>query len=212
MLICVCEGHTGLALWEAASLGLRWRVLVPMGVRRHLTSTPTRIPKPRQAAAPTPPTLSQPPLPLSFAPPPFSSPSSVPVPPYPFTPTGASRSNFFPHGGKGGINVLEASMDQLNMTLPPWAIRAGARREIYFDPSQVRSVEGGREGGRTGEGGPGRAREGQGQLECLVARCTWCRNPLSISHATPTLCPVTAAPAADHRRHRHVRRPVPRPQ
>ncbi|KAG2446591.1 hypothetical protein HYH02_008576 [Chlamydomonas schloesseri] len=56
---------------------------------------------------------------------------------------GASRSSFFPSdgahgpGGKGGINVLEASMDQLNMTLPPWAIRAGARRDIYFDPAQT---------------------------------------------------------------------------
>ncbi|EFJ49706.1 phosphofructokinase family protein [Volvox carteri f. nagariensis] len=38
---------------------------------------------------------------------------------------------------KSSVNVLEASMDQLNMTLPPWAIRAGARKEIFFDPQQV---------------------------------------------------------------------------
>lgn len=33
--------------------------------------------------------------------------------------------------------LIEASMEQLGMTLPPWAIRAGARKEIFFDPSQA---------------------------------------------------------------------------
>jgi hypothetical protein len=32
---------------------------------------------------------------------------------------------------------IEASMDQIGMALPPWAIRAGGRKEIYFNPSQV---------------------------------------------------------------------------
>eukprot|EP00798_Chlamydomonas_sp_ICE-L_P021507 gene21507-28490_t len=34
-------------------------------------------------------------------------------------------------------NVLQASLDQLDKPLPPWAIRAGARETIYFDPTQV---------------------------------------------------------------------------
>ncbi|GFR51324.1 hypothetical protein Agub_g13689 [Astrephomene gubernaculifera] len=60
---------------------------------------------------------------------------------------GASRAYFEPrvnggagaggNSGAGGVSVLEASMDQLNMTLPPWAMRAGARKEIFFDPTQV---------------------------------------------------------------------------
>eukprot|EP00197_Chlamydomonas_leiostraca_P002149 CAMPEP_0202858042 /NCGR_PEP_ID=MMETSP1391-20130828/732_1 /ASSEMBLY_ACC=CAM_ASM_000867 /TAXON_ID=1034604 /ORGANISM="Chlamydomonas leiostraca, Strain SAG 11-49" /LENGTH=533 /DNA_ID=CAMNT_0049536911 /DNA_START=71 /DNA_END=1672 /DNA_ORIENTATION=+ len=33
--------------------------------------------------------------------------------------------------------VMEASMEQLSIPLPPWAVRAGARSTIYFDPSQV---------------------------------------------------------------------------
>lgn len=33
--------------------------------------------------------------------------------------------------------LIEASMEQLGMTLPPWAVRAGARKEIFFDPSQA---------------------------------------------------------------------------
>ncbi|GLC45531.1 hypothetical protein PLESTB_001203600 [Pleodorina starrii] len=49
---------------------------------------------------------------------------------------GASRT-FNEAQATGGVNVLEASMDQLNMTLPPWAIRAGARKDIFFDPQQV---------------------------------------------------------------------------
>ncbi len=35
------------------------------------------------------------------------------------------------------MNVAELSMDQLSMPLPPWALRAGARRDIYFDPQQA---------------------------------------------------------------------------
>lgn len=35
-------------------------------------------------------------------------------------------------------HLVEASMDQLGMALPAWAIRAGARRVVFFDPSQVR--------------------------------------------------------------------------
>ena len=33
--------------------------------------------------------------------------------------------------------LVDSSLDQLETTLPPWAIRAGARQTIYFDPSQV---------------------------------------------------------------------------
>mmetsp|Transcript_34610 Transcript_34610/g.76908 ORF Transcript_34610/g.76908 Transcript_34610/m.76908 type:complete len:538 (-) Transcript_34610:484-2097(-) len=36
-----------------------------------------------------------------------------------------------------GSALVEASMEQLSIPLPPWAIRAGARKTIYFDPSQV---------------------------------------------------------------------------
>lgn len=32
-------------------------------------------------------------------------------------------------------NAMDA--DNLGTTLPPWAIRAGARQTIYFDPTQV---------------------------------------------------------------------------
>lgn len=32
---------------------------------------------------------------------------------------------------------MEASMEQLSIPLPPWAVRAGARSTIYHDPSQV---------------------------------------------------------------------------
>lgn len=28
-------------------------------------------------------------------------------------------------------------MEQLTIPLPPWAVRAGARQTIYFDPAQV---------------------------------------------------------------------------
>ncbi len=51
-------------------------------------------------------------------------------------PSGASRASF-EHLTRGNMNVIEASMDQLNMALPSWAIRAGARKDIYFDPQQV---------------------------------------------------------------------------
>jgi len=34
-------------------------------------------------------------------------------------------------------NLIEASMEQVGMSLPPWAVRAGARKQIYFDPQQV---------------------------------------------------------------------------
>nr|QKY14905.1 6-phosphofructokinase 5 (PFK5) [Polytomella parva] len=34
-------------------------------------------------------------------------------------------------------NVLEVSLEQISVSLPPWAIRAGARQTIYYDPSQV---------------------------------------------------------------------------
>lgn len=40
--------------------------------------------------------------------------------------------------GEEAINTwMEASMEQLCVPLPPWAIRAGARETIYFDPKQV---------------------------------------------------------------------------
>ncbi|KAJ9512136.1 hypothetical protein QJQ45_012713 [Haematococcus lacustris] len=42
-----------------------------------------------------------------------------------------------PGGVTGGTSVMEASMEQLSIALPPWAIRAGARKEIYFQPQQV---------------------------------------------------------------------------
>jgi len=32
---------------------------------------------------------------------------------------------------------MEASMEMLSIPLPPWAVRAGAREEIYFDPKKV---------------------------------------------------------------------------
>lgn len=56
-------------------------------------------------------------------------------------PSGASRASF-EHLSRGNMNVIEASMDQLNMALPSWAIRAGARKDIYFDPSQVALANG----------------------------------------------------------------------
>eukprot|EP00967_Tisochrysis_lutea_P155507 scaffold311438_cov19-Tisochrysis_lutea.AAC.1 len=31
----------------------------------------------------------------------------------------------------------QGALDQLQTTLPPWGIRAGAREKIYFDPQQV---------------------------------------------------------------------------
>ncbi|KAF5837384.1 hypothetical protein DUNSADRAFT_4488, partial [Dunaliella salina] len=33
--------------------------------------------------------------------------------------------------------VQEGALDQLQTTLPPWGVRAGARETIYFDPQQV---------------------------------------------------------------------------
>ncbi|KAG1673415.1 hypothetical protein FOA52_002180 [Chlamydomonas sp. UWO 241] len=36
-----------------------------------------------------------------------------------------------------GTSLIEASMDQLGGSLPLWALRAGARDKIYFDPKQV---------------------------------------------------------------------------
>eukprot|EP00798_Chlamydomonas_sp_ICE-L_P022355 gene22355-29450_t len=33
--------------------------------------------------------------------------------------------------------IPTVSMDQMSAPLPPWAIRAGARKQIYFEPSQV---------------------------------------------------------------------------
>ena len=33
---------------------------------------------------------------------------------------------------------LEASMEQVCVPLPPWAIRAGARETIYFNPAEVK--------------------------------------------------------------------------
>jgi hypothetical protein len=59
--------------------------------------------------------------------------------------TGASAR--FPGKAAGGPGVpapaetsnsyMTASMDQMTIPLPPWAVRAGARREIYFDPKQA---------------------------------------------------------------------------
>ncbi len=40
------------------------------------------------------------------------------------------------HAGSGPA-LMTASMDQMTIPLPPWTIRAGARREIFFDPKQV---------------------------------------------------------------------------
>ncbi len=41
----------------------------------------------------------------------------------------------------GSNGLMEASMEQLAVPLPPWAMRAGARREIFFNPAEVRAGE-----------------------------------------------------------------------
>lgn len=50
---------------------------------------------------------------------------------------GSALSGSNSHTGHNGAGLLEASMEQLLIPLPPWAVRAGARREIYYDPTQV---------------------------------------------------------------------------
>ncbi|KAJ9512526.1 hypothetical protein QJQ45_018973, partial [Haematococcus lacustris] len=57
-----------------------------------------------------------------------------------------------PGGVTGGTSVMEASMEQLSISLPPWAIRAGARKEIYFQPQQAS-----RAGGRSSRSSSGRS-------------------------------------------------------
>lgn len=47
---------------------------------------------------------------------------------------------------------LEASMEQLCVPLPPWALRAGARETIWFNPAEVNAAS---EWGVLGEGGGG---------------------------------------------------------
>jgi len=44
-----------------------------------------------------------------------------------------------PHGGEGGANWMETSMEAAfeGAPLPPWALRAGARETIYHDPAHV---------------------------------------------------------------------------
>lgn len=51
--------------------------------------------------------------------------------------TAGSPSGSNVHMGQPSGALVEASMDQFAIPLPPWAIRAGARQNIYFDPSQV---------------------------------------------------------------------------
>ena len=50
-----------------------------------------------------------------------------------------ASSNGHTTAAGGGGQLMEASMEQLTIPLPPWAIRAGARKDIFFDPSQVRA-------------------------------------------------------------------------
>lgn len=40
--------------------------------------------------------------------------------------------------GNGSLPYLSRSQDKLCIPLPPWAIRAGARQEIYFEPADTR--------------------------------------------------------------------------
>lgn len=48
--------------------------------------------------------------------------------------------NVMPLPSQSNRQLVESSMDQLDTVLPAWAIRAGARRIVYFDPSQVNAV------------------------------------------------------------------------
>lgn len=58
----------------------------------------------------------------------------------PELPAGAKCITTSDGEGSGSSTWLEASMEQLCVPLPPWAVRAGARETIYFDPKQVNAA------------------------------------------------------------------------
>eukprot|EP01025_Chloroclados_australasicus_P013312 TRINITY_DN16286_c0_g2_i1.p1 TRINITY_DN16286_c0_g2~~TRINITY_DN16286_c0_g2_i1.p1 ORF type:complete len:567 (+),score=69.84 TRINITY_DN16286_c0_g2_i1:62-1702(+) len=61
----------------------------------------------------------------------FASPDSI----------GAScQSTVLNIDGSVKMNYMQASFDQACMPLPPWAIRAGARETIYFNPKEVNAA------------------------------------------------------------------------